>query len=70
MTRTRKALIATLFAMFASLFLPDAPAQQPPAPSTEETPTPVQEVVVTGSRIAAPNEVSTSPIVVISSQSI
>jgi outer membrane cobalamin receptor len=30
----------------------------------------LEEVVVTGSRIAAPNEVSTSPILAISSQSI
>ncbi len=30
----------------------------------------LEEIIVTGSRIAAPNEVSTSPIVVISSKSI
>jgi iron complex outermembrane recepter protein len=69
MTRTRKALIGTLFAMFAmfaSPFLPDALAQQPPASSAEEASAAVQEVVVTGSRIAAPNEVSTSPIQVLS----
>src|SRR6266404_5010180 len=41
-------------------------AQQAPAVSAE----PLQEIIVTGSRIAAPNEVSTSPINVISSQSI
>jgi outer membrane receptor protein involved in Fe transport len=39
------------------------PAEPPDAQS-------LQEVIVTGSRIAAPNEVSTSPIVVISSKSI
>jgi iron complex outermembrane recepter protein len=40
--------------------------QAPPAATTEG----LQEIVVTGSRIASPNEVSTSPIQVISSQSI
>jgi outer membrane receptor protein involved in Fe transport len=39
-------------------------AQQAPATSTE----PLQEIIVTGSRIAAPNEVSTSPIQVLSSK--
>jgi outer membrane receptor protein involved in Fe transport len=46
-----------------------APAQQAPAPSAESGDALV-EVVVTGSRIASPNEVSTSPIQVISAQSI
>ena len=41
--------------------------QQPKVAATEE---PLQEIVVTGSRIAAPNAVSTSPIQVISSESI
>jgi outer membrane receptor protein involved in Fe transport len=40
-----------------------APAEPADSPS-------LQEVIVTGSRIAAPNEVSTSPIVVISAKSI
>jgi iron complex outermembrane recepter protein len=41
--------------------------QQTKVAATEE---PIQEIVVTGSRIAAPNAVSTSPIEVISSESI
>jgi outer membrane cobalamin receptor len=41
--------------------------QQTKEAATEE---PLQEIVVTGSRIAAPNAVSTSPIAVISSESI
>jgi len=45
-----------------------ASAQQQVAAEAE--PAPLQEITVTGSRIAAPNEVSTSPIQVISSQSI
>jgi iron complex outermembrane recepter protein len=38
--------------------------------SETATPEPLQEIIVTGSRIAAPNAVSTSPIQVISSESI
>ena len=50
-------------------------AQAVPAPAQRENPTeaetqPLQEIIVTGSRIASPNEVSTSPIQVISSKSI
>src|ERR1700732_3299903 len=50
----------------AAVALPSmsALAQQAPAVSAE----PLQEIIVTGSRIAAPNEVSTSPIQVISSK--
>ncbi len=51
----------------AALIHTPAPAQQvPAAPGTEA----LQEIIVTGSRIASANEVSTSPIQVISSQSI
>jgi iron complex outermembrane receptor protein len=46
-----------------------AHAQQP-APALAATAEPLQEIIVTGSRIASPNAVSTSPIQVISSQSI
>ncbi len=42
-------------------------AQQAPATTAAAEPV-LQEIIVTGSRIAAPNEVSTSPIEVISSQ--
>ena len=45
------------------------PAAPAAAPASEETAV-LQEVIVTGSRIAAPNATSTSPIQVISSQSI
>jgi iron complex outermembrane receptor protein len=45
-----------------------APAQPPASAQTEAQP--LQEITVTGSRIASPNEVSTSPIQVISAQSI
>src|SRR6266481_8677833 len=50
----------------AAVALPtmSALAQQAPAVSAE----PLQEIIVTGSRIAAPNEVSTSPIQVLSSK--
>jgi iron complex outermembrane recepter protein len=50
----------------AAVTLPSmsALAQQAPAVSAE----PLQEIIVTGSRIAAPNEVSTSPIQVLSSK--
>jgi iron complex outermembrane receptor protein len=40
------------------------------APAAAETTDAIQEIVVTGSRIASPNQVSTSPIQVISAQSI
>jgi outer membrane receptor protein involved in Fe transport len=59
-------------ALIACASLP-AFAQQgpPPTASASAAPEPgLAEIVVTGSRIAAPNEVSTSPIVSISSQSI
>jgi iron complex outermembrane receptor protein len=45
-----------------------APVQQPIASPSEAAP--LTEIIVTGSRIASPNEVSTSPIQVVSSQSI
>ncbi len=44
------------------------PGQQAPPVPTDSPP--LQEIIVTGSRIAAPNEVSTSPIQVISAKSI
>jgi len=46
---------------------PPAVAQQAPPPAPAE---PLQEIIVTGSRIASPNEVSSSPILAISAQSI
>ena len=50
-----------------------AQAQTGPAPQSVAAtaePAPLTEIIVTGSRIASPNEVSTSPIQVVSSQSI
>jgi len=53
----------------AAMAMPGVPvfAQQAPPPAPAE---PLQEIIVTGSRIASPNEVSTSPILAISAQSI
>ncbi len=70
---SRKSSLSTLIdlaiAAFASAWTVIATAQT--APSAEATAAPVvEEVVVTGSRIAAPNEVSTSPIQVVTSQEI
>jgi len=72
MIRTRNALIGATLAVFASLFLPDALAQQPPAASpAAETAAPLQEVVVTGSRIPVPaNITATSPTTIVSSQEV
>ena len=70
MIRTR--LMGALFAMFASAFLAQTEAQQPPAaaPADEATVT-LQEVVVTGSRIPVPaNITATSPTTIVSSQDI
>jgi iron complex outermembrane receptor protein len=47
--------------------VPGSEQQAPPAPVDSP---PLQEIIVTGSRIPAPNEVSTSPIEVISAKSI
>ena len=49
-----------------------APAAQQQGPSASAAPPtePLQEIIVTGSRIAAPNEVSTSPIQVVTSKDI
>jgi iron complex outermembrane recepter protein len=71
MTRTPKALIGVPFAIFVSLFLPDAVAQQAAAPAAEEQAAPMQEVVVTGSRIPVPANISaTSPTTIVSSQEV
>ncbi len=58
-----------LVAAFASAWALSAAAQTAPAADATAAPV-VEEVVVTGSRIAAPNEVSTSPIQVVTSQEI
>src|SRR6202140_4135444 len=54
----------------AAIAVTGAPAFAQQAPGVAASTEPLQEIIVTGSRIAAPNEVSTSPIEVITSQSI
>ncbi len=52
------------------LLAQSVPGSAHQAASVPADPPPLQEIIVTGSRIAAPNEVSTSPIQVISAKSI
>ncbi|HEY1315276.1 MAG TPA: TonB-dependent receptor plug domain-containing protein, partial [Steroidobacteraceae bacterium] len=52
------------------LLAQNVPASAQASSATEAESPPLQEIIVTGSRIASPNEVSTSPIQVISSKSI
>src|ERR1700730_17890511 len=54
----------------AAIAVTGAPAFAQQAPGVAAATEPLQEIIVTVSRIAAPNEVSTSPIEVITSQSI
>lgn len=70
MTHTR--LIGALLATFAGVFLADASAQQPPAAApAEATAAPLQEVIVTGSRIPVPaNITATSPTTVVTSEEV
>src|ERR1700678_1712928 len=63
----RQAKSATSDGILLAQAAPASVQQAPPAPADSQ---PLQEIIVTGSRIAAPNEVSTSPIQVISAQSI
>ena len=74
MTRTRKALIGAMFAIFTGVLLLDAHAQQAPAAEAAvpvQAAVPIQEVVVTGSRIPVPANISaTSPTTIVSSQEI
>lgn len=71
MIRIRKALIAATLAIFASLFIADAHAQQAPAALSAPAPSLLQEVVVTGSRIpVAGNVTATSPTTIVSSQDV
>ena len=65
-----KRFMITLSAyVFMAAFAVPAIAQQTPAATAAAEPE-LTEIIVTGSRIASPNEVSTSPIQVISSKSI
>lgn len=59
--------LTSLIAVAAALIGGHTLAQQASATTGEP---PLQEIVVTGSRIAAPNEVSTSPIQVVTSKDI
>ena len=68
-TYVRRALRGTIYASVAASLSTPVLAQQAPAPTTTEA-AQIQEVVVTGSRIAAPNQVSASPIQVVSAQAI
>src|SRR5690242_18684710 len=71
MNRTRQVLCGAILATCASLFQPDAWAQQVAAsPSGEESPA-LQEVIVTGSRIPVPANISaTSPTTIVSSEEV
>jgi iron complex outermembrane receptor protein len=66
-TASRALRARALFAAAVAMTMTTMPAlaQTAPAASASE---PLQEIIVTGSRIAAPNEVSTSPIEVLSSK--
>jgi outer membrane receptor protein involved in Fe transport len=71
MIRIRKALIAATLAIFASLFIADAHAQQAPSALSAPAPSLLQEVVVTGSRIPVTGNVTaTSPTTIVSSQDV
>jgi iron complex outermembrane receptor protein len=59
------AIHAALFASAATAAVPTVMAQTAPAAATS-TDTALQEVVVTGSRISAPNQVSISPVTFVS----
>ncbi len=52
----------------AAIAVMSGPAHAQVSTTAETTTEPLQEIIVTGSRIAAPNQVSTSPIQVVSSQ--
>jgi len=64
------AVVLSACVCIAAIETPAMAQQAPPKVTTDQTEPALEEVVVTGSRIAAPNEVSTSPILAISSQSI
>jgi iron complex outermembrane receptor protein len=71
MNHMRKVLFGATFAVFAGLFLPNALAQQTTPAPAEEPAAPIQEVVVTGSRIPVPaNIASTSPTTTVSTEDI
>ena len=64
-------LFAIIFAPCAALFQPDVWAQQAPASASQEVAEPLTEVIITGSRIPVPaNITATSPTTVVSSQEV
>jgi iron complex outermembrane receptor protein len=65
----RLVIVNLVVAIVSSAWAMTATAQTAPPAETTSTPV-VEEIVVTGSRIKAPNEVSTSPIQVVSAQEI
>ena len=62
--------LAAPLMVVACLVSPLGIAQTPAAPEEAPAPAPIEEVVVTGSRIAAPNLTSTSPITVVDQKAI
>ncbi len=62
-----KEIFFKCFALIAAVIAVSDPAFPQQTPAAAPTPD-LQEIIVTGSRIAAPNEVSTSPIEVLSSK--
>jgi len=71
MKRTRKALLGPLAALCAGLSGPGAWAQQATASPGQEAEPPLQEVIVTGSRIPVPASVTaTSPTTIVSSEEV
>ena len=66
----RFAIVLSACVCIVAIEMPAFAQQAPPKVTTDQAEPALEEVVVTGSRIAAPNEVSTSPILAISSQSI
>jgi iron complex outermembrane recepter protein len=66
-TASRALRARALFAAAVAMTMTTMPALAQTAPAASG-PEPLQEIIVTGSRIAAPNEVSTSPIQVLSSK--
>lgn len=69
-SRTVRLLVGALFVAAGACLADGAAAQTAPSAQDATAPVEVQEVVITGSRIAAPNQTSASPIQVISSQAI
>ena len=71
LNRTGNVLFAMIFATCGSLFHLDVWAQQAPASASEEAAAPLTEVIITGSRIPVPaNITATSPTSVVSRQEV